>query len=347
MSALTRPLARWRSRGRRVAEQWSTWRGEWSAERELEAAVSGGAPILAGPWLSEVGYEILYWVPFLRWVAAAYRIPRERLVVMSRGGTASWYGSIAGRYLEVFDYAQPAELAARAAAGNLKQRTLADLDRRLVARATAALGATPTVLHPSLLFRWFRPFWSGHESMSFVERHTRHAAVEPPEVAPPFALPPDYVAVKFYGARALPDTPQVREQLRALVAALAARHAVVHLDTGLQVDDHVDYRLGGGVISVNDALDPRANLAVQTRIIAGSRLFIGTCGSLAWLAPLLGVPTVPVFTDASFLHAHLHVARRAYGRIAGAGRFAPVDLGGLLAAGLLIGAGPREGAPVS
>ena len=64
-------------------------------------------------------------------------------------------------------------------------------------------------------------------------------------------------------------------------------------------------------------------------------MFVGTCGSLAWLAPLLGVPTVPVFTDASFLHAHLHLARRVYGRVGG-GAFSPVDLTGLVDAGLAI-----------
>ena len=54
-------------------------------------------------------------------------------------------------------------------------------------------------------------------------------------------------------------------------------------------------------------------------------------------SPLHGVNTIPVFTDASFLHAHLHVARRVYGRL-GAANFAPVDLSGLLNGGLAVGA---------
>ena len=96
---------------------------------------------------------------------------------------------------------------------------------------------------------------------------------------------------------------------------------------------------GGAIIAHQTSrasLDARVNLAVQTRIIAGARMFVGTCGSLAWLAPLLGVRTVPVFTDASFLHAHLHLARRVYGRLDG-GAFSPVDLSGLVDAGLAIG----------
>ena len=115
-----------------AGEQWTTWRQQWAVERDLERAIEGSAPILAGPWLSEVGYEVLYWVPFLRWVKAAYRIPDERIVVMSRGGTASWYRDISPHYVEALDYASPQELAARAvgrraeAARRLGSRSAAD-----------------------------------------------------------------------------------------------------------------------------------------------------------------------------------------------------------------------------
>ena len=333
-----RALARWRSRARRLGEQWATLRGEWAVERDVEQAVGGSDPIIVGPWISEVGYEILYWVPFVRWVVAAYRLPPERIIVLSRGGTASWYGGLAGRYAEVLDYVAPQEIAARAASGALKQREVSDLDRRLVAAASQSLGlGRVRVLHPSLMFRWFAPFWSGHETLGFVERHTRHVRVVPPDVPLPISLPAEYVAVKFYSARSLQDGPQVREQLRAMVDGLGAQCAVVHLDTGLGIDEHSEYELGGErTLSVGGCLDARTNLAVQTRIIAGARMFVGTCGGIAWLAPLLGVPTVPVFTDASFLHAHLHVARRVYGRIGG-GSFSPVDISALPDAGLVIG----------
>jgi hypothetical protein len=188
------------------------------------------------------------------------------------------------------------------------------------------------------MFRWFAPFWSGHETLGFVERHTRFARMIPPDGQSPVPLPAEYAALKFYAARSLPDQPAIRAQLRAIVDGISERMPIVHFETGLGIDDHADYALGGDdrVISLAGRLDAPTNLAVQTRILAGARLFVGTCGSLAWLAPLVGVPTVPVFTDASFLHAHLHVARRVYGRT-GAAPFSPVDLTGLIEAGVTIG----------
>jgi hypothetical protein len=322
-----------------IREQWAICRQQWEVERDLEQVADADA-IIAGPWCSEVGYEVLYWIPFLRWVMEAYRIPRERIIAVSRGGTSSWYEGIASRYVEIFNLVEPARLSARAAAGVLKQREMSDLDSEIARRAVErlALPASTRLLHPSFMFRWFTPFWSGHETLGFVERHTRFARMTAPHVEPPLPLPDSYAAVKFYSARSLPDSPAVRTQLHALLGGLSERMSLVHLDTGLEIDDHADYTLAGRErgISLRGRFDASTNLAVQTRIVAGARLYVGTCGSLAWLAPLLGVPTLPVFTDASFLHAHLHVARRVYGRV-GAAPFSPVDLSGILDAGLAIG----------
>jgi hypothetical protein len=72
-------------------------------------------------------------------------------------------------------------------------------------------------------------------------------------------------------------------------------------------------------------MSPRNNLGVQTQIVAGAKAFVGTCGSIAWLAPRLGVDTSGLFIDPKWLHAHVAVAMRAYHRL-GAGRFAVADL---------------------
>ena len=47
--------------------------------------------------------------------------------------------------------------------------------------------------------------------------------------------------MKLYSARSLPDSPAVRAQVDALLDGLSARLPVVHLDTGLGIDDHADY----------------------------------------------------------------------------------------------------------
>jgi hypothetical protein len=313
-------------------ERLDTYRAEWSVERELARVVSGSTPIIVGPWLSEVGYEVLYWIPFVRWVQMYYRIPASRLVVATRGGAAAWYGDITTQAVELFDLMSPEEYAranARRSAGDrgtLKQFGVSDMDRDVVSHVERRIGASQArLLHPSLMYRLFQQFWLGHRPMSFLERRTRYRLVQPSEVSLP-PLPSDYVAVKFYTAASLPPTDAVRRALQSIVVGLAERRPVVLLDTGLAVDDHEDYAfMGGRVLSLREHFRPQDNLAVQSAVIARASSFVGTCGALAWLAPMLGIDTTAVLADPKFLHGHLQVARRVC-QLIGGGRFSPLDI---------------------
>jgi len=310
-----------------------TYRAEWTVERDIARVVSGSAPIIVGPWLSEVGYEVLYWVPFVRWVQSQFRIDPSRLVVVTRGGAASWYTDITTNAVELFDLMSPDDYATgnarRSAAdrGTLKQFGVSPMDRGIVADVERRMGVSrTTMLHPSLMYRLFHQFWLGHRPPSFLEKRTRYGLIAPPDVALP-PLPAEFVAVKFYTAASLPPTEPVRHALQTIVLTIAEQTPVVMLDTGLALDDHEDYSFEAAsrVHSVRASLQPRDNLAVQTAIIGRASSFVGTCGALAWLAPMLGVNTTAVLADARFLHGHLQVARRVY-QMMGGGRFSPLDI---------------------
>jgi hypothetical protein len=311
------------------------YRIELSVKRQLARAASAGRPVIAGPWISEVGYEALYWVPFLRWAVDRYGVPSHRVIALSRGGTASWYAGIADRYVEIFDLVEPVEFARQAASrrerGDQKQMNASDFDRQLVDLACARLGiADPVIWQPGLMYQLFRPFWHGDRSLDFVFRHADFRSPAVPMAAPSPGLPTDYAAVKFYSGPALPDTLANREVLFSLVERLAARMPVVVLDTAWSVDEHSDYAFDDirGVTTLRPSLDPRTNLDVQTRVIAGSRLFLGTCGGLAWLAPLMGVETLAVYDDDRYLTPHTYAARYAYRRM-GAARFSLLSVAAL------------------
>jgi hypothetical protein len=336
-----RPVRAMRRRKKQLDEQRQFFRTEWQIEGEIEALVGRGRLLVAGPWISEVGFETLYWIPFLHWVKAAFRLPEDRLVAVSRGGVASWYQGLASRYVEIWEDMDPAVFARRnAERGITKHYEPSPLDRDVLDGVARRLGTREfDVIHPGLMYRLFTLYWSGQRAMGFMDAHTRFTTHAPPALVDPALLPADYIAVKFYGARSLPDTPPMRATLRALVAALAEQRPVVLLDTGLVLeDDHADYTFGGGrVISARPWMTPQTNLGVQTQIVAGARAFVGTCGSLAWLAPRLGVDTSALFVDPQWLHAHIAVAMRAYHRL-GAGRFSAADLRALdpLGAGSLL-----------
>ena len=325
---LKRPLRDTLRHRAEMREQLKWSHEAWAVEREIDAVVNSAETIVVGPWLSEVGFEVLYWVPFLRWVKAAFRVDPSRVIAVSRGGVASWYRGIADRYVEIWDHIDPAEFGRRTAErGATKQVEVFAFDREVVHIVERVVGRGVAVLHPSLMYRLFSLFWSGQRAQSFLDAHTRFEAISPSRIVDTAALPHEYVAVKFYAARSLPDTPEVRRTLAWLVDSLAERTHVVLLDTGLVLDEHADYSFGpaGRVTSARAWMAPNNNLAVQTQIIAGAQAYVGTCGSVAWLAPMLGVNTSAVYIDPKWLHAHLGVMLRACHRT-GAGHFAALDL---------------------
>jgi hypothetical protein len=265
------------------------------------------------------------------------------MTVVTRGGASAWYHDLTPHAVELFDLMTAEEYADRNArrsaegTGTLKQWSLSSMDEQIIEEVKRRRGlASARVLHPSLLYRLFHQFWLGYRPHAFLERRTKYRLLDPPTVVVP-PLPAQYVAVKFYTAASLPPTDSVRRSVQSIVLALAEKTPVVMLDTGLTLDDHDDYMLKGSsrVISARDALRPRDNLAVQTAIIARAQAFVGTCGSLAWLAPMLGIDTTAIYADPRFLHGHLQVARRVY-QVLGGGRFSPLDLAALDQLGLTL-----------
>jgi hypothetical protein len=307
-------------------------RRELSVRADLWRTASGGRPILVGPWLSEVGYEVLYWVPFLRWFADHYGVSPDRLVVVSRGGVAGWYGDVAHRYVELLELFDPADFAARNAArqqrGEQKQHAPSAFDEEILARVRGCKGLEhAAVCHPSSMFRLLRPFWLGNDSLEYLLQHMKYAPVGTSPMPLP-ALPEHFTAVKFYTGMALPDTDVTRRSLRAVVERVAALGPVVLLDTGLTLDEHQDYLFDGipNVTRMGPYLTPQTNLGVQTEIIRRADRFVGTCGSLAWLAPMLGTETLAIYQDDHLLTSHLYAARHAYSTL-NAARFTALDLG--------------------
>jgi hypothetical protein len=335
LAGLHKPIVRHARRAERLGEQAADAALELRVLREIGQAASGSRPIVVGPWLSEVGYEILYWIPFLRWFKDRYRVDADRMVAVSRGGVAQWYSDVTTRYVELLDLMPPATFAARNEArragdeaGGHKQLAPGGLDDELIglARNRLALGEF-SVLHPSLMYRLFRQFWFGNRALDVVTAHTRFAPVRVARLSDLPALPTRFTAVKFYTGAAIPDSSDHRAMLREIVTRLAREGPVVLLDAAMALDEHEDYAFAGlpNVIGLRGALTPQNNLAVQTQAIAAAAAYVGTCGSLAWLAPMCGVPTVAVYAEDRFLASHLYVARHAY-RQTGAADFSVLDL---------------------
>jgi hypothetical protein len=314
-------------------------RAGWQSDEELaqqEAlqralrAVRSDTDVVVGPWTGEVGFELLYWIPFLTWLAGQGPGGR-RMVVVSRGGAAPWYRHLTSRYVDVLELMSP-DAFREATAGKKKQhdpRRALDLDLIRQARERFGLGDVP-VVHPSAMFRLFMALWRKQATVELVESFAAYGPLTPPD--PPVAdvpanLPADYVVAKFYFSKAFPDTTANRAFVAETIGRVSRQVPVVVLSTTLRLDEHsdADAHPGSGVFVVDAHAQPHVNLEVQTGLIARSRGFIGTYGGFAYLAPFYGVPSLSYFSRrGGFESHHLELANRVFDRVLPGG-FLAVD----------------------
>lgn len=297
--------------------------------RELRRLARGSRPIIAGPWLGEVGFEILYWIPFLRWAESAVGLDSARIVALSRGGPSAWYADVAGRYADAFDVITIDEFRAGNTArqqesGEQKQLRPTAFDAEVLARTRAALDlAGDNVLHPSWMYRLMQPYWWKHKTIAWVDRHASFLPIQTAGLSDPLALAQQsYIAVKFYFNDCFPATPETRTFVSQTLRALSEIAPVVSLSTGLDLDDHegTSSDAGASARTIDPFVGARDNLAVQTAVVARARAFVGTYGGFSYLAPFCGVPALGVYDDEQgFDRLHLDVARRAFQNIGSPG----------------------------
>ena len=57
--------------------------------------------LFLGPWLSDIGAEIEYSIPYLIKLKTTGRLQHKRLYAVSRGGVENWYGGLTDNYIRV------------------------------------------------------------------------------------------------------------------------------------------------------------------------------------------------------------------------------------------------------
>ena len=257
-------------------------------------------PILLGPWRSEVGFESLYWLPFLAALRAKYQWPKERLIALSRGGAGVWYD--VAKTVDLYDYVpletvRQAMLADAASTGSVKQHAETAWEQKLLPLIAHDLGLRRYhVVHPSLMYQALTPWWEGQMGMTPLMAQLRFTPLVVPAAPLALPLPERYVAVGFYARHTWPMTEELRGWVQQLVDGLAKHIPVVLIESGLHADDHIPFPITGErVLSLKNYVTPQTNLAVQSAALAKAEAFVGTYGGTMQLAVRLKKPAMGFF----------------------------------------------------
>jgi hypothetical protein len=193
--------------------------------------------------------------------------------------------------------------------GEQKQVALTPLDNEIVGLVRKAEGRDVSLLHPSMMYRLYGPYWWGHQPLEWLRGYARFERLQPPALG--VDLPTGYTAVKFYFNDCFTDTAENRAFVERTVRTLTAEGPVISLSTGVAVDDHDPCEPDiAAMHGISHLLTPDNNLLVQSAIVAGARRFVGTYGGFAYLAPLCGVPALSYYSEPeSFSKRHLDLIR--------------------------------------
>lgn len=271
-------------------------------------------PILVGPWRSELGFEGLYWIPFLRWFIRTHGIDPNRLVTLTRGGAAILYGTAsidlyrlrsvdAVRIENQYDW-QRTQLQ--------KQVACTAWDRDVLKEAAAQVlgrGESYHVLHPSWMYWALAPFWDEDMGPKYLSLMTDYTPIAKPQRLQTI-LPAHYVAMKWYERTTFPlQDPEVQRFIRETVSILGAQAKIVVLSGHPATDEHRDPVINHPNILTLPPTAPEDNLAQQIQVLAHADAFVGTYGGVSQLALRLGVPSISVYRQfGGTALAHLHLS---------------------------------------
>jgi len=289
-------------------------------EREIRKAAKSGSPIIIGPWLSEVGFEVLYWIPFLNWAIKEYNITKDRIYIVSRGGAQLWYKNISDNYADIFDYITPEELRKHqeeriSMMESQKHLAESEFDKEIIKNVAKTYKLKQYVsLHPLLMYTLFLGFWRRKQPVSLVLKHSQYEQFLPiPKDDFSGKLPDKYIAVKFYFNSSFPKTEENSAFISRLLERLSRKHHIVILESGINIDDHSDCLIknSGRIHKITDFVTPRSNLDFQTRVLSKAEMFIGTYGGFSYLAAFYGRPAIAIYSrEWWFLPVHLDVMNR-------------------------------------
>jgi hypothetical protein len=266
----------------------------------------------------------MYWIPFVQ----ALGIDPKRLIPISRGGAAVWYGTPEG--IELYDIRTPKDvrienMLQHARTGMLKQNKVTPFDKAVIEQSAKILGLKRyLVLHPAWMYQVLAPFWNGQKGLEWLWPHITQATVnngQPARMMAPLRvsdlpegvkLPPNFCAVRFYLRATFPHCDVTVQLARESIKRIAAQQPVVLLNPGVHADEHIDLDVKDipNVVRLKDLceIDPRQNLAIQAAVIARAAGFVGTYGGMAQLALRLNRPSISYFLNwhgTAVAHKHL------------------------------------------
>jgi hypothetical protein len=248
--------------------------------------------IIIGPFYSEVGYEILYWFPFISWLTQ-YSI-KENLYFIGRGGLSRQFFPNSNHIclIEKFNTKFVNSLIIDNSDnfnGSLKQKKSTANDLEII--KNLGFSIDDLIVYPSFLFRAYKRYYGGSYGVKFLRLFDNIEFYE--NIKRDDTKNSNIVVFKLYQSSSF-NILKNKTNIYRLFEKLLDLSFEIQILTTNKLDDHdqlqIDLKFYPGikVIYVSD----ENNLDCQLNYIKKSKYFISTYGGASYLGPLMGVHTI-------------------------------------------------------
>jgi hypothetical protein len=257
------------------------------ADLRLLDGAAEQAPLVCGPFVGEIGFETLYWIPFLARLLESPALEGRRVVVMSRGGAEQLYRRLPApqgiEYLDVVDLLGQDEFLAfeRQRIGDdpprKNQKAASEFENALVEQAGLIDGVQ---VRPAQMFRMLKR----HPVERVLAFPWRPAAAEREELT----------VAKFWFGGQFPATDDNLTFLRRRLVDLMSNGPVVAIDNAFTlelnaaVDDPFRAICREVGVPTMSTTSYRSNLAEQIELVARASRLAATYGGFSYLGLYTG-----------------------------------------------------------
>jgi hypothetical protein len=278
---------------------------------EIRRLVGEYDNVIVGPWFSELGFELLYWVPFINSLSTENTFANKNVVTISRGGVEDLYDFLPSKHLNLLEYFSQTDWSDFTSKvwqelGGLKQSKLVMREVKMLKNLNIQFAGKENsktlVLHPSLMFTMFRPFWRNKNwSADLIAKHLVFPNFEIPEAK-------NYGSVKIYSRPSLQINVDTTKKIGEFLKSEKVDLKIITSDS--YKDDHEVFVFSdlenAKLIPINDYEN---NLKLQLDIIRSSSVCYTTYGGLSYYPLYFGKKSIGFYTDSSkFDQQHTKVA---------------------------------------
>lgn len=267
---------------------------------------SKGKRIIIGPWLAEVGYEVLYWSPFINYLIQNKIIVPEKSIVLTRGSAHVWYPKEIKKRIEMFEFISPEEFKKInkdriQETSSEKHIKFTQSELNLIKKCVKDYDElTDYILHPSIMYNFLSSWIKSGEGKKFLDRTLaprKHAELVTNKLLDD--LPENYDVIRFYSRDSMPNNKLNREFALDLIFNLIKKRPVIVLNSSFNFDNHDDFpvSLRQNIITIDHLMTPQNNLALQSAVIAKANCYYGTYGGLSYVPIFYGVPVVSFYSN--------------------------------------------------